>query len=606
MHAKRVIMSSASFTPPPKRRRQTMPWPSPAANPVPAPPTEALGRLPIAEPLSSTPLPSPGSLCPLPKSAALTRFSTGSALGLAEPEIRAGWFKSPLDTVCNEQLNCAHEQERFCMLPLKNAAAWKECHIEFCRSFFGGQVQLNILSGSVVARGELQPDSRSSVHLYFPGFQATSIKLLFYRAASQCHLKLVPDPSRSDSHHALVHPVPNRLPIGFALHLRPRSATELSCSERRARSYFCNSLAPTLGAPLDASAASIESLIANMVPGEHKTLETVIPAVFDGRPGSRIVSLRIAGIARSASAPRFVELCQAPPGLPPRSKLVLVKSGDNPQQDRFALAMARVFNDVWRQEGIAVCVAGQSELVQNVLYGVLQASVRTSAIEVVSGSTPVRSFHDRHSRLMLAMFGDAWWQGDLNDWVPSGALLASAAAAFTTAYVLDIGDRHQDNMMVTRDGRLFNIDFGYLFGEHPRFVDAQPFAIPVAFRNALVQSGPLWGVFKAACVKAFAALVKHREFVILQAIETARALGNHFLINGALTFGQRLAEPALRVGRSRHDRSVDHVNTLDMFGDVVLDRYVEAVGHDLSRNIDRGVYGHQAKDALHERSCAVM
>lgn len=506
--------------------------------------------------------------------------------------------------VRNEQLNWAHEQERFCALPLTHASSWKECHVEFCRSFFGGEAQLNILGGSALARGELRSDSRRSVHLYFPGFQAISIKLLFYRAPSDCHLKYVQDPSSSDSQHVLVHPASNRLPIGFALHLQPRSAAVLSSGERRARSYFLNALAPTLGAPSDISAATIESLTANMLPGEHKTLEVAIPAVFDGRPGSRIVSMLFAGTARSASAPRFVELYQAPPGLPPQVKRVLVKSGDNPQQDRFALAMARVFNDLWRQEGIAVCVAGQSELVQNVLYGVLQASVRTSVIEVVSGSTPVKSFHDRHSRLMLAMFGDAWWQGDLNDWVPSGALLASAAAAFTTAYVLDIGDRHQDNMMVTRDGRLFNIDFGYIFGEHPRFVDAQPFAIPVAFRSALVQNGPLWGIFKAACVKAFATLVKHREFVILQAIETARALGSHFLINGALTFGQRLAEPALKV--VRHDYFVQHMNTLDMFADVMLDRYIEAVGHDLSRNIDRGVYGHQAKDVLHERSCAVM
>merc|ERR1719238_2666278 len=104
-------------------------------------------------------------------------------------------------------------------------------------------------------------------------------------------------------------------------------------------------------------------------------------------------------------------------------------------------------------------------------------------------------------------------------------------------------------MLVTRDGRLFNIDFGYILGEHPRFVDAQPFAIPVAFRTALVQNGQLWALFKAACVRAFAALVKHREFVVLQAVETARALGSHFLVTHALTFGKKLAEPGIEVAR---------------------------------------------------------
>jgi hypothetical protein len=292
-------------------------------------------------------------------------------------------------------------------------------------------------------------------------------------------------------------------------------------------------------------------------------------------------------------------------------KHVLLKSGDNPHQDRFALAMARVFNHLWQCEGVAVSVAGQSELVQNVLYGVLQSGVRSSVIEMVSGSTPVKSFHDRHSKVMFAMFGDSWWQGDLNDWVPSAPLIASAAAAFTTAYILGIGDRHQDNMLVSREGHLFNIDFGYLFGEHPRFVDAQHFAIPVAFRTALVQNGPLWAMFKAACVKAFATLVKHREFVVLQAIETARALGSHFLVTHALTFGSKLAEPGAEVAwrklARRAGAAVDSVcNTMDMCAHETLDTYVEVVGPDLSRKIDRGVYGHQAKDVIHERRCVIM
>jgi len=313
------------------------------------------------------------------------------------------------------------------------------------------------------------------------------------------------------------------------------------------------------------------------------------------------MSVRFRGIARSASAPLFAELWQAPPGEVPKGTHVLLKKGDNPHLDRFALAMARVFNHIWARESIAVSVAGQGELVQNVLYGVLQGGVRTSVIEVVHGSSPVRSFHDRHSKVMLAMFGDAWWQGDLNDWVPSAPLLASAAAAFTTAYVLGVGDRHQDNMLVTREGRLFNIDFGYIFGEQPRFIDAKPFAIPVAFRTALVQNGPLWGTFKAACVRAVAALVKHREFLILQAIEIARHLGSHFLLTHALTFGKHLAEAGRRAsGRGPKPAA----NSLDLAES--LESCMEAVGQEVSQSIERGVYGHQAKDAVHERRCVVM
>lgn len=73
-------------------------------------------------------------------------------------------------------------------------------------------------------------------------------------------------------------------------------------------------------------------------------------------------------------------------------------------------------------------------------------------------------------------------------------------------YLLGVGDRHMENIMLTPDGQLFHIDFGFILGNDPK-----PMAPEVRLTKAMIEAmgghqTPLFNEFIKICITAFLSL----------------------------------------------------------------------------------------------------
>ena len=95
-----------------------------------------------------------------------------------------------------------------------------------------------------------------------------------------------------------------------------------------------------------------------------------------------------------------------------------------------------------------------------------------------------------------------------------GNFVRSCAGYCVITYLLGIGDRHLDNLLITHDGRLFHIDFGFIMGRDPK-----PFPPPMKLCKEMVfgmggQDSPHYMQFKSFACEAYNILRKSGNLIL--------------------------------------------------------------------------------------------
>lgn len=178
---------------------------------------------------------------------------------------------------------------------------------------------------------------------------------------------------------------------------------------------------------------------------------------------------------------------------------VIFKVGHDIRQDQFALQMINLFDRIFLDCGLDMKITP---------FRVLATSATSGFVEYVD-SQSVSSINSQHGSIMKYFSKMTHEKLSLKSVISNFS--KSCAAYCVMTYVLGVGDRHLDNLLVTHDGKLFHVDFAYLFGSDPRQALPLP---PIRLTKEMIDAmgGPAsegFGQFRRLCHTAYLVLRRY-------------------------------------------------------------------------------------------------
>jgi len=141
---------------------------------------------------------------------------------------------------------------------------------------------------------------------------------------------------------------------------------------------------------------------------------------------------------------------------------VIFKNGDDLRQDMLTLQVIRIMDSIWLNEGLDL---------RMMPYACLSTGKDVGMIEVVRQAKTVYGIQRQGGKLAAIQVDST----QLHKWIKEknkGSKYDQAIETFThscagycvATFILGIGDRNPDNIMVNEDGNIFHIDFGHFLG----------------------------------------------------------------------------------------------------------------------------------------------
>ena len=183
---------------------------------------------------------------------------------------------------------------------------------------------------------------------------------------------------------------------------------------------------------------------------------------------------------------------------------IMFKYGDDLRQDQLILQMINYMDSLLKKVHLDY---------EFTSYKVLATSKSDGFVEFVPNSTTI--FDILHTYKEIKPYYEELSNGN-KDVLESmlNSYINSCAGYCVVTYILGIGDRHLENLMIDNKGRLFHIDFGYILGKDPK-----PYPPPIKLCKEMVdcmggKNSPKFEEFKQKCVNAYWVLRENAKVIV--------------------------------------------------------------------------------------------
>ena len=246
---------------------------------------------------------------------------------------------------------------------------------------------------------------------------------------------------------------------------------------------------------------------------KQKRKEISLPLNFKLRVKSLIVDK--CRIMNSKKKPLWLTFENADPLGDPI--VCMLKCGDDLRMDMVTLQLFQAMQTIWFESGLKVKMS---------LYKVLCTGYMQGMLEMVTNSDTLANIHVQEGGAIKQLFSIAsvlnWIEKNCKSVSPAEAkenFLISNVAYCLATFVLGVGDRHNDNIMMKKNGELFHIDFGHFLGHFKYKMgikrERAPFVFTRQFQYVLGgDDSPLFKSFKEKLNKGYAILRKNKDVIV--------------------------------------------------------------------------------------------